>query len=69
MERFVEVGVRSIPTSMDVDILAYTDLHSLLIGYNTIAIGRVMPLWQMLTKWVIYKGDAMPNFFLIRVIL
>ena len=58
----MEVGDRSIPTSIDVGILAYTDLHSLLIGYNTIAIGRVMPLWQMLTKWVIYKGDAMQNF-------
>ena len=33
----MEVGDWSIPTSIDVGILAYTDLHFLISGYTTIA--------------------------------
>ena len=58
----MEVGDRSIPTSIDVGILAYTDLHFLISSPILIA-NRVSHASLVdATNWVIYRGTACKIF-------
>ena len=58
----MEVGDWSIPTSIDVGILDYTDLHFLISGYISIAYRASHATLANATYWVIYRGTSCKIF-------